>query len=568
MRQETTLTAEEVSILERAQTDPDLFTDYFFKPYGEEKGWRFDENFDDEGKWQRIVHKAAQTDITVIGGFGTGKTLGIGMSACTWSCLATDFKFLNVAQKQWQAKQMYDIILRQARNTRFDDLIWERPRKPHATIIIRFKIGKVMYESSLEFMSVDKDATGILSWEGDWINVDEAGLLDNLEEIIINVGSRMRGSVRGRERLGRFSMTSNSWDNFHLWYYFDNAVADPENFLSLMVATRQNHNVTPRQYQRMLARIPESDRARFLEGTRPEGKSIFFSKAAVEECEDPFIGEIVKQKVIDKEPYYAYEKMRGANIVHYRVPPVPKQLYMLVGDPGTDAPPRRNSFVLGVWRITQFPREPAELVAFIWGDGNGRIQPFINALFDLADVYRPVKIYIDNTGPQKSTAQLINEHLFTKRFSTEITQELTSLTGKPMTNSYSKVGFDTPMGWTSGIEGLDFSGGHKQDYLTAARIFIEQKLFRFPKDISGIRAQLANYEPEKDKKIAQDIVAMMAMSAHGIRGYWHVDILDIYARNNALPTEDFEGTRRNSDEARSKRSPRAHYAPNTFNLPD
>jgi len=559
MRTETSLNPAEVEILKAAQSDPNIFTDYFFRPHGETKGWRFDENFDEDGKWQEIVHKAAQTDITVIGGFGTGKTLGIGISACVWSCLATDFKFLNVAQKQWQAKQMYDLILLNARNTRFDDLIWEKPRKPHAKIVIRFKIGKVLYESSLEFMSVDRDATGILSWEGDWINVDEAGLLDNLEEIIINVGSRMRGIVRGRERLGRFSMTSNSWDNFHLWYYFDNAVADPENFLSLMVATRQNRNVTPKQYARMLSRIPEADRDRFLEGTRPEGKSVFFQKAAVQACEDPNIIEIVTDKVIKGEPGYVLEKARGANIVHYRIPAVPGELYMLVGDPGTDAPPRRNAFVLGTWRVTNFPRLPAELVAFIWGNGNGKIQPFINAMFDLADVYRPLKIFVDSTGPQKSTAQLINEHLFAQRFSGEISADLASQGGIPSEGvSYSYVGFENPLGFTRGIGGLDFSGAHKMEYLQAARLFVENRLFKWPREISGIRAQLANYDPERDKRIAQDIVAMLAMSAHAIRGYFHVDPLELMSQGNKIPNDEAQGYRRSLDQARQKRSPRAH----------
>lgn len=550
MRQEATLTPEEVEILERAQTDPDIFTDYFFRPYGEEQGWRFDENFDDEGKWQKIVCLAAQTDITVIGGFGTGKTLGIAMSACFWSCLATDFKFLNVAQKQWQAKQMYDFILLQARNTRFEDLIWEKPRKPHAKIVIRFKIGKVLYESSMEFMSVDRDATGILSWEGDWINVDEAGLLDNLEEVIINVGSRMRGVVRGRERLGRFSMTSNSWDNFHLWYYFDNAVADPENFLSLMVATRQNRNVTPRQYARMLSRIPEADRDRFLEGTRPEGKSVFFQKAAVVACEQPLLDEIVTEQVKKKTPGYVLEKLRGANVVHYRIPPLPREVYVEIGDPGTDAPPRRNSFVLGVWKVTKFPVVPAELVAFIWGNGGGRIQPFINALFDLADVYRPIKIYVDSTGPQKSTAQLINEHLFSQRFKLPLEEGDDEI--------YRQSGFINPMGITRGIGGLDFSGSHKMEYLHASRLFIENGLFIWPSAITGIRSQLANYDPEKDKKIAQDIVAMMAMSAHAIRGLFHVSLEEILAQNTESAREEHPGYRRNTDEARSRRSPRAH----------
>jgi hypothetical protein len=92
-------------------------------------------------------------------------------------------------------------------------LIWEKPRRPFPKITLRFQIGETIYESSLEFMSADRGATGILSWEGDWINIEEAGPLDNLEKIVTALGSRLRGSVRGRSRLGRMSMISNSWDN-------------------------------------------------------------------------------------------------------------------------------------------------------------------------------------------------------------------------------------------------------------------------------------------------------------------------------------------------------------------
>ena len=73
MKQEAVLSPSEVQIMKRARTDPSVFTDYFFRPFGEKKGWKFDENFEPVGKWQEIVHSAAQKDITIVGGFGTGK---------------------------------------------------------------------------------------------------------------------------------------------------------------------------------------------------------------------------------------------------------------------------------------------------------------------------------------------------------------------------------------------------------------------------------------------------------------------------------------------------------------
>lgn len=540
MKEEATLTPAEIKIMQLSRDDPDYFTDYFFRPLGGTRGFRFDENFDDQGKWQKIVHSAEQRDIVIIGGFGTGKTLGIGMSAAVWCATTADFKFLNVAEKAWQSKQMYDMILLNARNTRFDDLIWERPRKPHPKLVIRFKIGNIVYESSMEFLSVDKDATGVLSWEGDWLHIDEAGLLDNLEEIIINAGSRLRGTVRGRERLGRFSMTSNSWDNFHLWYYFDQALTDPDNFLSLIVSSRHNHNVTEAQLRRMLSRIPEDERERFIDGTRPEGKGTYFSKEAIYDCEYRFGIELVEQAIANKVKGYELEKLHGAGVIKWEIPKQEMRMYMLLGDPGTGAAPHRNSPVLMVWDVTDFPSAPANLVAFWWGNGNGKIGPWIRKLFTLWRKYLPMFIGMDSTGPQKNMAYLMNEYLVKEE------QKDTDLSGM-----------------VKGISGLDFSGPKKVTYLQAGRLMIESRLMTWPKEISGIRSQLANYEYEDDKKIAQDLVATFCMAAHSMRLWFHVSTDEYLKRNAQMDSEPVGQDRRRPPTQRSQRSSTARTARHT-----
>lgn len=545
MRQEATLSPSEVEILKLSRDDPNIFTDYFFRPFGESKGWLFDDNFVEEGKWQKSLHHAAQKDITIIGGFGTGKTIGVAMSACVWCTLTRDFKFLNVGPKAWQAKQMYDMVLLNARNTRFEDLIWEKPRRPHPRIVLRYRIGGLLYESSLEFMSADKDATGILSWEGDWLHIDEAGLLDNLEDVIINVGSRLRGTVRGRERLGRFSMTSNSWDNFYLWYYFDQAMSDPENFLSIVVSSRHNKNVTEEQLKRMLARIPAEERDRFIEGTRPEGRGRFFDKVSVYGCEIPGEADYVQQKALAETKGFRFEKLYGAGVTEFSVPLRGGKLYMFFGDPGTDGAPHRNSPVIMGWDVTNMPGQPARLVAFWWGNGGGKIGPFVDKLLDYMSIYKPLYVGIDSTGTQKNMAYLINEHLFKEKFTEDYD------------GNADYAGYEGPVGRVSGIHGLDFSGGRKMMYLHAARLMIESRLLTWPKDIIGIRSQLTNYDPERDRHIAQDIVATVSMSAHGIRTWFHVSPEELLDRANVLVHPEAKDVRRVSNKNRSKRSPRA-----------
>jgi len=545
MRQETVLTPSEVEILLEAQENPNVFTEYFFASRdGSDTGWRFDDNFTEDGAWQRIFHEAEQRDITVIGGFGTGKTLGVAMSAVVMCCVTKDFKFLNVAQKQWQAKQMYDLVALQARNTRFEDLIWERPRKPYPKITLRYRIGKAVYESTMEFMSVDKDATGILSWEGDWINIDEAGLLDNLEEVVTNVGSRLRGSVKGRERLGRFSMTSNSWDNFYLWYYFDQADADPTNYLSLVVSSRSNKNVTEQQLARMLQRIPVEERARFIEGSRPEGKGHFFAKENVYACEIAGEGPLVQSRAMEGLAGYQYEKLHGCGVVSFMRPSEYGHFYMLFGDPGIDGAPHRNSPVLMVWDVTNFPKIPARLVCFWWGNGGGKITVFIQKMFDLIETYKPGYSGIDSTSTQKNVNVLINEYLFKERFPGEDGNQ----------------GYDSSMGRIAGISGLDFSGSKKIQYLQTLRLFVEGKMMTWPRDIVGMRSQLTNYDYEVDKKIAQDIVATMSMSAHAIRMWFHVSPEELTARNSTAIDKDAATHRRLPSPDRNRRAPRPQPA--------
>ena len=519
------LTPEEIELLREGQQHPSLVTNYFFKKPGAEKGWIFDDNFRDQGKWQEHVCLAAQSDIVVDGGFGSGKTLGIGMGGWFWGMETNDFKFLNAAQTLWQSNLMFEKLMDWSKNTRAADLMTFY-KAPYPKIIIRYKIGNELHESTMEFMSVDKNANAILGWEGDWLNIDEAAQIEDLEGTITNVGSRLRGTIQGRERLGRFSMTSNPWENWYFWYYFDMAASDPENYLSIVVSSRDNLNVTPNQLRRMLARIPEDQRERFIDGTRPEGRGHYFSKESVSACESQILNQITLENI--NQAGYAVRKVQGAGIVSWQLPPRKGHIYMLFGDPGIDDAPKRNAPVLMMWEIPDnFPSRCAQLANFWWGFGHSSIHPFVDKMFDLMDLYSPIATGIDSTGPQKNTAQLINEHLFRKRF--ERAQEAE--------DSEYRYGYVSPMGIVRGIQGMDFSGGQKVTYLISLRLLLEGTHLQWPQFIGGIRAQLTNYEYEEDKKIAQDIVACMSMSAFGIRRFFNVALEDMVAQNRSEALE-------------------------------
>ena len=518
------LTPGELQILREGQNNPSLITDYFFRAPGAEHGFIFDYNFTRDGAWQEDVTMASQTDICVIGGFGSGKTLGVGMGGFVWCVTTPWFKFLNVAPRAWQAKQMYETMLVWMDGTPAEKLVWKKPKRPYPTIVFRFQIEDTVVESSMEFMSADKDATGILSWEGDWINIEEAGLIDNLEEVITSVGSRLRGSVRGRSRLGRLSMISNSWHNPTLWEQFDMGEEDPDNHLSIVVSTRDNKNVTEAQLKRFLSRIPASEHKQFIDGLRPEGKGDYFSKEAVYACENELMDERLDDGISAGRSGFVLAEHRQAGVVHFETPPQPNRMYMIFGDPGIDAAPKRNAPVIGVFDVTDVPQQAAQLVALWWGDGGGRITPFVDMLLDYAERYPAVFVGVDSTSTQKHTAEMINLQTFGEQIANM---------GADDDDAIERLSVKE-------ISGMDFSGSKKAGYLVALRALLEARLFSWPKKVEGFRQQLTNYSLAKDKKIAQDLVAMMAMAAWAIRIYFNVSIAETFDKGAKGIDPDFD----------------------------
>ena len=523
------LTPEEIEIMKLGTVDPNIITDYFVRAPGEEKGFNFDHNFEEEGKWQIAVHQASQSDIVVVGAFGTGKTLGIGMSAFVYCLLMPYFKFLNVAPTAWQASQMYDAVLEAVDGTRAERFIYKAPKSPYRKIEIKYIYGDMTINSSMEFMSADRNSRNILSWSGDWVNMDEAGLNEPemLETMVTNLGSRTRGRVHGRDRLGRMSMISNSQDNFYLWYYFDLAKDDSDNVLSMIVSTKHNKNITKKQLEDMIRRTPAEDRARLLEAARPKGRGTYFGIENIDACKDVIEGE----KIVKQSKDIVIERSPRAGVVLYETKPKPGHMYMVLGDPGIDNAPKRNSPVLMVWDVTFMPSKPAVLSAFSWGSGNKSITPFIDKMMYYRDYYKPFFLGIDSTSTQKNMAELINLH-------------------------YMKTeNYDANLLSSNRIEGMSFSGNKKYTYLISLKLMLETRGMIFPSTIGGISSQLANYNPEKDKHIAQDIVATMAMSAYAMRIAFNVTLEKLFNKDS-VPVNTMVASRqaRLPDSGREKRS--------------
>lgn len=466
MKQSTyVLTEEDMQVIDKSRTDGRWFGDFYLRKPGAESGFVFDHQI--ETPWQLAFHHADQRDLSLITGIGTGKTVVTAVSAATWACTTANFKFLNLAPLAWQSQQMFDQLITLMTGTPLAErFLFKYVRKPYPKIIFRHSgIG----ESIMEFMSLGDNSEKILTYEGDWINVDQAEQLQNLDEVLTNLRTRLRGTVGGRPRLARLSLLANSSYDADpaLWYRFDLGRDIPDEYLSIQVATTSNRNLTDRQVKDIVKNIPEHDRDRVLRGDRPEGSGKEFSSATVELAETNELAAIMAAN--RGKPGFEVIEAQRCGVVHWEMPYDPYRHYALFCDPGQGLPPGRNAPVIVVLDITDYPVGPVVERAFWWGFGHGSYDPFV-AQFRLWNLqYACVHGVHDATGGQKAFAEF-------------------------------------PFRDLVNLVPMDMSGVKKMTAHTTLKLLLGKGLVKFA-PIAGRRRQFLNYA-FPDTKLAQDTVAV------------------------------------------------------------
>jgi hypothetical protein len=437
--------------------------------------------------WQWYSHHASQKDLTVLGGVGSGKTTGMGLSYAAMAAMSPRFAFMNLAPTAWQSKIMADIIVQEASGNPFEQFIKRYATRPYPVIELESDyIGR----STLYFMSAADDARRIQGIEVDAINIDEAGQILNPFQLMGMIASRMRGTVplgvggKRRERVKRLSMVTASYLEAPAWLWerMDLYFADPENFLSLSVPSAKAETLSEEDLELYRRRIPEDQQAALMDAERPLGSGFHFSLETVEPCEDMTLNRIIQYHLLEKEkptPDWTYEETPGCACIKYEKPREQFRRYWMAGDPGQGNPPRRNAPVVIVLDITNFPDGPAEMVYFDWIFGRGSYEPFKVSYKHAWDKYRPERAFVDSTGAQA----LWDEEILLS------------------------------MGiWA---EGMSFAT-LKNAYLTALVQMVQRQKITFPY-IQGIRSQLVKYDIANDLKLAQDIVATLMMLAFALR---------------------------------------------------
>jgi hypothetical protein len=572
-RQVYKMTAADYQILEAGKKDPNHITDYYMRtptsgtrwmrkpvPFEEEKarGWQvlnaawlkddrperifmyqdieYTMQWDEDGypifwhhhgwlwqDWQKEWFLCQQPEVTVIGGFGSGKTAAIAAILCTLAMTTPGFRGFAVAPQMIQAMEVYKYIMNNFKQTLFfERFVWNYPKKPYPQFIMQ---SDYIGESTIEILSIEHDPEKVRTLEGDIIFLDQAEKIMELDDLIRDLGSRLRGQVNGRAKLGKLNLVANAGDNPQLWMRYDMHEWEPEVYKSFNVASWNNAYLSKQDIDSMKRRVggETSDIDQWMAGKRPMGKGEHFPPDMVRDCTDDSLDHIMDHanKVVAEareeielshgktnihleampEYYFVKKSSQKIGVYQWEMPPDHKagRQYVTIADTGQANPPDRNSAVIMTWDITDFPGKPAFMRGFNWVFGNGSYWPFLN------EYERTVKLYktqgrnaFDSTGMAKGFDELVFV----------------------MMNLHA--------------EGLNMAGNGKFLALNAAKMFMGKRLMLYPY-ISHLSNQLTNYVLP-DNKIRQDLVMTICMSALYMRRYYWEEAHD---DEDGVPVESY-----------------------------
>jgi len=182
--------------------------------------------------------------------------------------------------------------------------------------------------------------------------------------------------------------------------------------------------------------------------------------------------------------YYVEEAQRAGTVL-WVTPPNEFDRYVLIGDPGQNTPPDRNSGVVVVLKVTGFPQVPAEVAAFHWVDGQGSYWPFINQMEEWYRAYRPIYTAFDASGTQKGFDELV----------------------------FAQKGML--------VEGVQVNT-NKMRMVVALKLILGKQKLLMPKEIQGIWMQLAGWRMP-DTKLRQDIASCLFIAADVLNRLFIID---------------------------------------------
>lgn len=339
-----------------------------------------------------------------ITGTGTGKTCGVAIWALACCALFPGFRFLNVAPSRVQAELMLNEIEKWCLNTRFRKFIVESNgvhplwvARPHAQLRVEVSDG---FHSTFVCQTVNRDATSVLGQEQDFINCDEAQLLENISESVPILATRMRGTrSTGQPRWGMLRWISNPGRNPELValmeHYEEVGKKSGRAIVLEGVNSSVNVYVTKAQLEKQkLSMMSNMDEDRWHGGEMSAAAGTqLIPEELLEKCTDDAFQERVNACAV-------YDDMLGLR--EYSLPFEEGHSYVVAGDVGQSNAVSMSSMnvpCVMVFDVTRFLDRRIELSAFWWRDGNGSYRPFIKTMQRYMIKYRATGFY-DATNVQ------------------------------------------------------------------------------------------------------------------------------------------------------------------------
>ena len=426
----------------------------------------------------------------------SGKTSEIAMSLLTLAATIPHFRGFAVAPQMLQSMEVYNYIMTWAKGTPYwDRWVVSYPKKPYPRIVIQ---NSYVGESTIELLSIEHDPEKVRTLEGDIIYLDQAEKFQDLDALTRDLGSRLRGQVHGRARLGKLIFIANAGDNPELWYRYDMAETNPETYLSMTVTSYDNIWLSKRDLESLERRVggTQEEIAQWMKGIRPIGNGEHFPSSVIKLNLDEGLTNVVQYQTElpeghpDKKPGFVLKKANRVGVYHWEMPPEKNRVYIVIADPGQSNPPDRNSAIIMVWDVTDFPSQPARLQAFNWVFCNGSYWPFVTAFEDYVKRYNAKgRNGFDSTGTQTGFNELV----------------------------FATMSLET--------EGINLAAQGKYLALNAAKFFMGRGMMKIPY-IEHLVNQLSHYRLP-DAKLKQDLVMCIAMSAAYMRRYYYEDMPDI-----------------------------------------
>ena len=493
--------------------------------------------------WQLQMHHAPEHRLIVIGGYGTGKTVGLAVSALVHAVQNREFAAAIIAPYSIQADEAWSKLDSLLRDTPFKaKFVAKMIRRPQPTIILQHDgIG----QSSIRFLPILDDPGKLKTLELDLGYVDQAEMFTDLRRDIFEIlGTRTRGQIGGRERMGRLGLFANSEDNPELWDAFDDAELDND-ALGLQVATYDNPFITSSQVKRMEQDVGGDDESIriHLRGGRPRGRGKHFPSSSLEACRSDKLDKYNLEGIAKDLPLFIRGEAARVGIHDWQIPPHFGAEHLVVADPGHDDPPNRNAAVIMAWDITDFPKKPASLRRFKWVYGGGSPDPFTHEFMDTVLRYKA------DRNPYLPDDPLTADY--------DLTPGWCALDSTGQQTLYDQYVFKE---WGLIPDRLSMGGNTKYGALNAGKLLLSRGLMQFPY-IPHIWLQHLKYDLP-DNKLRQDIVMTMCMSAYWLFSRYQAELEGLIGERNvnSVIIRDGRNLRRSGTRGTNRRGVRGRTA--------